>query len=215
MASINDKRRANLQRSRAQWIITLAAICAASCAGYLLGRAVADHGIHAALIVETHAAVAAPALSPDETAAAAAVDPSERQLKHEPAPLQIGIAVAVSAKPEHVSGQGQCIAATVADLRCGSSWFDSIDKHCERLHDVMAPLQGTTMNVFAKGSVEPCCHGPVSQGPTSHACCYRLQHCLAPSLAGAAAAVDAAAVVADAAVAARVARRGAGPADIL
>jgi hypothetical protein len=120
MASIYDKRRASLQRSRAQWIITLAAICAASGAGYLLGRFAAGHGAHAAAVAKSHAAVRAPAQSPGETAAAAAVDSSERQVDYERAPLQIGIAVAVSAKPEHVSGQRQCVAATVAALRSGA-----------------------------------------------------------------------------------------------
>lgn len=51
--------------------------------------------------------------------------------------------------------------------------------------------------------------------PSSHDCCYRLQHCLAPLPAGAAAAVDAAAIVADAAVATRGARGGARHVDIL
>ena len=121
MASIYDKRRANVQRSRAQWIITLAAICAALGAGYLLGRVAAGRGAHAAAVVKSHAGVRAPAQSPGEAAAAASVDSSERQLSHERAPLQIGIAVAVSAKPEHVSGQGQCVTATVTGFTSGSS----------------------------------------------------------------------------------------------
>ena len=213
MASIHDKRRANVQRSRAQWIITLAALCAALCAGYLLGRVAAGHGAYAATVVKSHAAVRAPAQSPDETAAAAAADPSDRQLKHEPAPLQIGIAVAVSAKPEHVSGQG-CVAATVADLRYGNSWFYSIEMHCERLHDVMA-IAGDHHECYCQGPSRARLPRARLPGASSHDCGYRLQHCLAPSSAGAAAAVDAAAVLADAAVAARVARSGAGPADIL
>lgn len=152
MASVYDKRRAYVQRARAQRIITLAALCAALCAGYLLGRIAAAHGAHAAAVVKTHAVVAAPALSPDQTATAAAADPSERQSKHERAPLQIGIAVAVSAKPEHVSGQGQVRSCSLAGLIPGSAWCDSSNKHCVRLNDLMASSQGSTMDAIPKAS---------------------------------------------------------------
>ena len=121
---------------------------------YLLGQVAAGHAAYAAAVMKSHAAVGAPAQSPDETAAAAAVA-SERRLDHQRAPLQIAIAVAVSAKPEHVSGQGQGEASKVAGFRLSNSRCDSSNKHCVSMHGLMAPLQGQAWMPSPK---PPCCH---------------------------------------------------------
>ena len=107
MASVLDKRRASVNRSRVQWIGTIAAVTAASCAGYLLGRAAAAQGLYASGDASLHAAVGAPAALPNRPAAAAAPNSSITQHAHERTLLQIGVAVAVSSQPQHVSGQQQ------------------------------------------------------------------------------------------------------------
>lgn len=111
MASVLDQRHDSVDRSKAQWMCTLAAVTVAVCAGYLLGKAAAADGVYALGAANIHAAIGSPAALPDRAEAAAASNSSSLQHAHERTLLQIGVAVAVSYQPQHVSGQRQSRAA--------------------------------------------------------------------------------------------------------